>query len=314
MGTVIDMGNLSLRAPAAAVRLPDGVQLHTELNAVDASVGVPTVVFLHGWTLDHRLWHRQLADLPERLGTPVRILAYDLRGHGLSTPTPLGAATLDQLADDLAAVLQEKAPTGPLILVGHSLGGMTILEYAHRYREVFTKRVAGVVLVSTSAEGASHTRYGLGPNLARLVRMVEMSSAGVIARFGPWRVHRPLMPVLTPGVRWLVFGQTVQDDWVRLTVSMVGAASLRAIGGFRPAVAVHHRVDALAAMSTLPVAVLVGSQDRLTPVRCSETIAEALPQAEHQVCKGAGHMLPLECPDEVTDAIARVCRQARPVD
>jgi pimeloyl-ACP methyl ester carboxylesterase len=117
------------------------------------------------------------------------------------------------------------------------------------------------------------------------------------------------MPVLGPGVRWLVFGQTVQDDWIRLTISMVGSASLRAIGGFRPAVAVHHRVDALDAMNGLPVAVLVGSQDRLTPVRCSETIAEALPNAVHRVCEGAGHMLPLECPDEVTDAIVAVCRQ-----
>lgn len=309
------MGNVAVRAAAArSVRLPDGVRLHTELHTTGSAEGSPTVVFLHGWTLDHRLWHRQLADLPKRFGGPIRLLAFDLRGHGRSTPTPLGAATLTQLADDLAVVLRKRAPTGPVILVGHSLGGMTILEFAHRHAEMFKDRVSGVVLVSTSAEGAAHTRYGLSPALARLVRMVEMSSAGVIARFGPWRPHRPLMSVLVPGVRWLVFGQTVEDDWLRLTVSMVGSASLRAIGGFRPAVAVHHRVDALTAMSAVPVSVLVGSHDRLTPIPCSETIAAALPHAEHRICEGAGHMLPLECPEEVTDAIARVCRQAGPVD
>ncbi|HLL68877.1 MAG TPA: alpha/beta hydrolase [Micromonosporaceae bacterium] len=308
------MGDLALGASTvASVRLPDGVRLHTEIHGGRAEAQTPTIVLLHGWTLDHRLWHQQIVDIPKRIGGPVRLVAFDLRGHGRSTPTPLGTATLTQLADDLAAVIRKKVPTGPIILVGHSLGGMAILEYAHRHHETFTQRVAGVVLVSTSAEGAAHTMYGLNPNLARVVRMVEVSSAGVLARFGPWRMHRPLMPVLGPGVRWLVFGQEAQDDWVRLTISMVGSASLRAIGGFRPSVAVHHRVDALAAMSEVPVAILVGSRDRLTPVRCSETIAAELPHAVHQICAGAGHMLPLECPDDVTDAIVQVCRQASQV-
>jgi pimeloyl-ACP methyl ester carboxylesterase len=305
------MGNVVV----APVRLPDGACLytesHTEGSATAAIDATPiTVVLLHGWTLDNRLWRRQIADLPELVGAPIRLLTFDLRGHGRSSSTGRADATLAQLADDLAIVLRDRAPDGRLVLVGHSLGGMTIMEYAHRFADDFARQVLGVVLVSTSAEGSSRTSYGLRPQLAGVIRFLEIQGAGLLARSGPWRPHRLLMPLLAPGVRWLVFGQRVDASWVALTAAMVGSAPLCAIGGFRPAVGVHHRVDALAKMAHLPVAVLVGSRDRLTPSTCAATIAEALPHAEHILCEGAGHMLPIERPDAVTAAIARVCAAA----
>jgi pimeloyl-ACP methyl ester carboxylesterase len=289
----------------------DGVRLHTVLHDC---AGPLTVVFVHGWTLDHRLWRRQVGDLAERLGTPVRLLAFDLRGHGRSSATRRVGATIEQLADDLAAVLRERAPDDRVVLVGHSLGGMAVMEYAHRHPDDFAARVAGVVLVSTSAQGSARTSYGLSPSLARLVRLVETRGADLLARTGPWPLHRPLMPLLSPGVRWLVFGSQADDAAISFAASMVGGTSLSAIGGFRPSVALHDRVAALAAMRQLPVAVLVGSEDRLTPPACAHTIADALPRAELKVCTGAGHMLPIERPDDVTDAIAVVCRAAGRVD
>jgi pimeloyl-ACP methyl ester carboxylesterase len=268
------------------------------------------VVLLHGWTLDNRLWLHQIADLPDRLGVPVQLLAFDLRGHGRSSATRGADATLEQLADDLAAVLEQVAPTGPLVLVGHSLGGMTIMEYAHRHAAGFAERVVGVVLISTSAEGSSRTSYGLSPRLARVMRILEIQGAGLLARSGAWRPHRRLMPLLAPGVRWLVFGHRVDTSWIALTASMVGNAPLCAIGGFRPSVDLHHRVETLAAMRGLPTAVLVGSLDRLTPPACAGTIARELPDAELVICDEAGHMLPIERPDVVTDAIVSVIRRA----
>jgi pimeloyl-ACP methyl ester carboxylesterase len=291
------------------VRLPDGVRLHTIAHC-RAETTPLTVVFVHGWTLDHRMWRCQLADLPHRLGVPVQLVAFDLRGHGLSSPTNRAGATIEQLGDDLAVVVRELASGGRVVLVGHSLGGMAIMEYAHRHPADFAQRVAGVVLVSTSAEGSSRTSYGLSPWLAFIIRVLETRSADVLARSGSWRPHRRLMPLISPGVRWLVFGNSADAAWVSLTTSMVGTASLCAIGGFRPSVSLHDRVAALVAMRDLPAAVLVGSRDRLTPQACAETIADALPLAERFVCTGAGHMLPLERPDDVTDAIARVCLAA----
>jgi pimeloyl-ACP methyl ester carboxylesterase len=290
------------------VELPDEIRLYVEEYG-DPSADL-TVVLLHGWTLDARLWHRQVADLPARLGSPLRIVTFDLRGHGNSTACPRDATTLFRLADDLAEVLRARVPTGRVVLAGHSMGGMTIMEYAHRHPEDFAERVAGVVLVATSAEGTLHTTYGVPTALARVIRRVEQAGLAVLARSGPWRPHRPVMPVLAPGLRWFGFGDSADPEAVRLTADMIGSARLTAIGGFRPWIDLHNRVDALEAMRALPAAVLVGARDRLTPLSCAETIARALPDAEHVVCPQAGHMLPLECPDEVSDAIVRVCRQA----
>src|SRR5262249_18711891 len=197
-----------------------------------------------------------------------------------------------------------------VVLVGHSMGGMTIMEYAHRHSAEFTQRVAGVVLMCTTAEGTTHTRYGLTPSVARVVRALEMTGAALLARSGPWRPHRPVMPVLSPGVRWLGFGRIADPAAVRLTLAMIGSARLAAIGGFRPWIDEQHRVDSLVHLATVPTGVLVGAQDRLTPATCAETIVAALPHAEHVIFQDAGHMLPLEHPDDVTGAIARVCQRA----
>jgi pimeloyl-ACP methyl ester carboxylesterase len=299
--------------PGAPVSLPDGVLLHTvEHSSGDGDPGL-TVVLLHGWTLDARLWQRQIADLPGRLGAAVSIVAFDMRGHGRSSASPRDTTTLAQLADDLAAVLQQLVPTGRIVLVGHSMGGMAISEYAHRYPDEFAARVAGVVFVASSAEGTRHTTYGLPPKVARLVRLIEETGAGVLARSGPWRPHRYVMPALGPAMRWLVFGPQVDVEALRLTASMVASARLATIGGFRPSLVTHQRIDALASMRRLPVAVLVGAADRLTPRRCAENIVAAVPRAEYLVFEEAGHMLPLERPDEVTEAIAHICRRAMTV-
>jgi len=297
----------------ALVRTPDGARLFTEVTSVLSARGTTpvTVVLLHGWTLDNRLWAKPIEALPALVNRPIRMLTMDLRGHGRSTCTGRSDATLAQLADDLATVLDARAPDGPLILVGHSLGGMTIMEYAHRYADDFARRVTGVVLISTSAEGSSRTSYGLNPQLAFILRFLETQGAAILARSGAWRPHRLLMPLLSPGVRWLVFGQRAEPSWITLTNAMVGAAPLCAIGGFRPAVGRHSRVEALAVMRRLPAAVLVGTRDRLTPLACAETIAAALPRSEHLVIEDAGHMLPLERPDEVAGAIARVVNARR---
>jgi pimeloyl-ACP methyl ester carboxylesterase len=119
-----------------------------------------------------------------------------------------------------------------------------------------------------------------------------------------------MMPVLYPGVRWLGFGRVADPEAVRLTIGMIGTTRLASIGGFRPWIDEQHRVDALVHMASLPAAVLVGGQDRLTPSSCAETIVNALPGAEHVIFPDAGHMLPLECPEGVTGAIARICQRA----
>jgi pimeloyl-ACP methyl ester carboxylesterase len=297
-------------AERSEVELPDGVRLHVETTGpADAPV---TVILLHGWCLDRRTWHRQVSGLAEALGGPdnARFIAYDARGHGRSSSTRLGSATLGQLGDDLAEVLRQLAPEGPVVLAGHSMGGMTIMEYAHQHAEEFAARIAGLVFVATTAEGATHTRYGLPPHFARLMRAAETAGAGVLARCGAWHPHRAVLPALRPGLRWLLFGDGYEPSDLRLTMSSVGRASLRSIGGFRESIGAQQRLETLAALGDVPAAVLVGDRDRLTPPPCAESIAEALPGTELTVCPGAGHMLMLERPAEVTAALAAVIARA----
>jgi pimeloyl-ACP methyl ester carboxylesterase len=288
----------------AEIRLADGPRLHVRTAGPP---GAPiTVVLLHGWVLDGRTWHRQVRPLAK----VARVVTYDARGHGRSGGLRRGAATLDRLGDDLAEVLSAVAPTGPVVLAGHSLGGMTIMEYAHRHPEDFAARVAGLVFLSTTAEGHTHTVYGLPPRVAHLVRVAEMTSAQVLARMGDWRPHRALTLALRPSLRWLLFGHPCDPADVRLTTKAVARAPLGSIGGFRSSVGAQARLDTLAALPTVPTAVLVGERDRLTPPVCARSIAKALPGAALTTCPDAGHMLMLERPDVVTAAVLDVVHAA----
>jgi pimeloyl-ACP methyl ester carboxylesterase len=299
--------NAEVRMPDQMLRLTDGVRLHVESHGrADAPL---TVVLLHGWTLDGRTWHRQFAAVREALGESVRVVTYDARGHGRSDGTPLRSATLARLGDDLAEVLDGLAPAGPVILVGHSMGGMAIMEYAHRHAEAFAARIAGLVFVSTTAEGHTHTSYGLPAQAARLLRLLEVTGAAVLARCGAWRPPSLLLRALRPALRWLLFGDLCDPADIRLAASAVACTSLRSIGGFRSSIGAQRRLDTLAALADVPAAALVGERDRLTPARCAESIVEVLPTTALTVCPGAGHMLMLERPDEVSAAIVAVSRQ-----
>ena len=136
---------LDAPGPAGGVRTDDGLRLHVEEDGdPDAPV---TVVFSHGFTaqLEEFLLQR------ETLRTRARLVFYDQRGHGRS---PLGApenATMEQLGRDLAAVIAQRVPRGPVVLVGHSMGGMTLMTFARQHPDVVRDRVAGAFLLATSA-------------------------------------------------------------------------------------------------------------------------------------------------------------------
>lgn len=290
------------------ITLADGVSLRVE--AAGPATAALTVVLLHGWTLDRRIWYRQVGALRAEFGDAVRVVSYDARGHGDSGCTTRRSATLAQLGDDLAEVLAQVAPDGPVVLAGHSMGGMTIMEYAHRHPADFAARTAGLVLVSTTAEGDTHTDYGLPPRISRLMRAAELAGAGLLARCGPRRPPRVVLRALRPSLRWLLFGDVCDPEDLRLTAEAVARAALVSIGGFRPSIGAQQRLDTLAALGDLPAVTLVGDRDRLTPPPCAEAIAAALRSTELIMLPGAGHMPMLERAEQVNAALAAMTRRA----
>ncbi len=108
---------------SCVVTTPDGVPL--AVREVGPESAPLTVVFAHGFCLRMGSFHFQRARLSEQWGDQVRMVFYDQRGHGQSGEAPPDTYTVEQLGQDLESVLAVMAPRGPVVLVGHSMGGMT---------------------------------------------------------------------------------------------------------------------------------------------------------------------------------------------
>ncbi|PWW24743.1 pimeloyl-ACP methyl ester carboxylesterase [Geodermatophilus normandii] len=299
----------------AAVATPDGALLHATVDGVDDAP--VTLVLAHGWTLSQAAWD----DVAGLLGTQVadgrlRLVRYDQRGHGRSTwgpPTrPTADVSIDQLGADLGTVLDELAPSGPVVLGGHSMGGMTVMCLAAARPELFGDRVRGVALVSTSAGDlrpeprtrAERVRQRLTPGALALA----LAGARAVERLR--RLLPPEHPRHRALVRDLLYGADATDGMVRAGAEIVHASTVRAFTAFLPALGRHEKRTELAALTRVLVEVLVGESDRLTPVRHSRQLAEVLPDAHLQVVPRTGHMLPVERPALVTASIARLLTEA----
>ena len=116
-----------LHSPRREVTCTDGVVLHAEVDEITpyaesrrSQSTDPTMVFVHGYALNLDCWHFQR----EAFRGKHRMVFYDQRSHGRSERSDREHATIEQLGDDLARVIEEVAPKGDVVLVGHSMGGM----------------------------------------------------------------------------------------------------------------------------------------------------------------------------------------------
>lgn len=298
----------------STVTADDGVPLSAEeIDPADGGAPELTVVLVHGYTLDRRCWHFQRRDLPCSTAPRVRVVLYDQRSHGRSGRSARCACTIEQLARDLDAVIRAMAPTGPLVLVGHSMGGMTIMGLAEHHPELFADRVAGVALVNTSAGEVG--RSGLPrPLLSR--RNPLMQLAGRIAEWQPGavetgrRLGNDLIWTLTRGY---AFGdRAVSPALVDLMDRMISGTSVEVMTSFLDTLGAHDRYAAVEGLRHVDALVVGGDADRLIPYRHSEAIVALLPDAELVRVSGAGHMAMLEQPDVVTDALLGLLARCAP--
>lgn len=286
----------------------DGTGLHVEESGPS---GAPvTVLLAHGWTLDERCW-APVADalVARREGPRTRVVRYDHRAHGRSDDTLAASMTLEQLADDMAEVIAQACPSGPLVLAGHSMGGMTAMAMAQRHPDLVAERVAGVALVATASGGlGGAATLGLRGRPARAF----LAGRERVQRSPRWTERRELTryPLLIgPGMRAMLLGRRPGAQAVRLTCAAVAGCRPTTISGFTPTLTTHERDGALAAFADLPVEVMVGSRDRLTPPRLTHRIRRNLPRSSMTIFPDAGHMLPVEQVGGVADRIAALVRQ-----
>jgi pimeloyl-ACP methyl ester carboxylesterase len=295
------------------VAATDGVPIAVEeVDPADGGKPALTVVFVHGFALSRRCWHFQRRDLAESLDPRVRLVLYDQRSHGRSGRADPRSSTIDTMADDLAEVLRVMVPTGPIVLVGHSMGGMTIMGLAEKDPDLFADRIAGVALIATSAGEVG--KQGLPRPLLSKHSPVARS-VGQLAEWQPGLVEliRGAGGRLTRrAVRLLAFGtRGVSSRLVEFVVDMLNVSSVGALTDFVPTLSSHNRYAALAGLAHCRVLVVSGDKDRLTPFQHAERIAAELPDAELVCVPGAGHMIMLEQPELVTGHLIELIRSCK---
>ena len=290
------------------VTTPDGIPLVVrEVGPVTAPL---TVVFSHGFCLRMGSFHFQRAALAQRWGEQVRMVFYDQRGHGQSAPAPIETYTVEQLGRDLQTILHVMVPRGPVVLVGHSMGGMTVLSHARQFPGMYPRRVVGAALISSAAEGLPRSPLG------EILQNPALEAVRFTARYAPRLAHRTrgaARSALRPILKTASFGsEEVSPSVAAFAEAMIHDTPVTTLVEFLHALEVHDETAALPVLARVQTLIACGEADLLTPVKHSEEMAAALPDAELVIVPGAGHLVQLEQPEVINDALVRLVERATP--
>ena len=277
--------------------LDDGARLFIE----EVGPEVPrAAVFIHGSALRTDLWHYQM----EGLGGQ-RLVFFDLRGHGLSKPKGDDDFTIERMARDLEAVIQELG-LEEVVLVGHSVGAMIALDLCRLRPELMGSTVKGLVVLNGTYGPVFETIIG-GATVARLERLARRP-LDVIGKQAPTidrlrKVVRPSDAVFW-GVAFAAFGPKASASQIDFTYDMVAETESDVIFDL---VRSYRKFDVAEVLGefTVPTLVVGGTHDRLTVARASEYLAEHLPKADLHIFENCGHMSMLERHEEVNSLIER---------
>lgn len=296
------------RDHSSVVVTDDGVEL--AVRDVGPRNAPLTVVFAHGFCLRMGSFHFQRARLAAEWGDQVRMVFYDQRGHGDSGVAPPATYTVPRLGQDLEAVLAATVPRGPVVLVGHSMGGMTVLSHARQFPRHYGRRIVGAALISSAAKGVSRSPLG------EILRNPALEAVQFSVRYVPNLVHRgrgAARGVIAPILRAASYGtDQISPSVVAFSEEMMHSTPVPTMVGFLHALEVHDESAGLAALATIPTLVACGDHDLLTPVGYSRAMAATLWDCELVIVPGAGHLVQLEEPDVIDDALVRLVERATP--
>jgi pimeloyl-ACP methyl ester carboxylesterase len=298
----------TLRGDEHPVVTDDGVRLHVEVDEPAGREDL-TVIFSHGYALNLDEWHFQRRDLRGQ----ARLVFWDQRSHGRSVPAPTESLSFERLAFDLGQVIDEVAPKGPLVLAGHSMGGMTVMALTAARPDLFANRVGGVAMITTSHRDLATTPLMVPGAPGRFARRVAPGVVAALAR-QPDLIERgrragsDLGYVLTRRYSFIDRGS---PSLVRYTAQMNAETPIDVVAAFLPLFSTNDQHASLDVLGGMPVLVIGAAGDRLTPVEHSRALAEALPDADYVEIPDSGHMVLLERHEAVTENLAKLIERVR---
>ncbi len=276
------------------VRSFDGTEL-TVRAAGDAAR--PVLVFAHGFSLDLTTWHYQWKDLSDRF----RCVLFDFRSHGRSAPAVRGDLSIGAMAHDLASVIDATDGESQVVVVAHSMGGMTVLQMAESRPDIFAGRLAGVVLAGTAA--ADLLRGAMG-SVTEILRPRLGSIRAAAERVNHVRRHVVSRPGDLGGLaaRLTQFGPDashhIVDHVVALAARAPSAVWTDGLAGLMD-MDLRHAVRHV----RVPALVVVGEHDRVTPPAAAVELAGELPDGRLEMIAGAGHVPMMERHEEFNRAL-----------
>jgi pimeloyl-ACP methyl ester carboxylesterase len=291
-----------IRGREVPVRSADGTGLHAEVFGREDA---PTVVLVHGWTNELAAWHHQIRDLMGEF----RVVAYDQRGHGRSEPPQQGQYHADALGDDLHAVITACVPSGQrCVVVGHSMGGMTVVAWAGRHPEQVRDHVAAAMLIGTGMGDLLEQLLVLRPRVgSRLFRALAPHAFAI-----PLKLPQHTTPLSYRAIRYIALSPKASPGAVAFSDEMTAHCPAPVRAGFGRSLNTLDLYESVPRLA-VPTVVMVGELDKLTPPWHARKLAETLPDVVELVeLPDVGHMLQLEAPDEVTSRIAGLVRRFVP--
>jgi pimeloyl-ACP methyl ester carboxylesterase len=284
---------------AKDVTRPDGTRIHAELyGPADA----PVLLFTHGWGANSTEWYYAKRHLSDRF----RLVLWDLPGLGESTQPQDRNFALDKMASDLHAVMG-LAKGKPVVLVGHSIGGMINLTFCRLYPDLLRSQVAGIVQVDTTYTNPVETTKG-----SEFSRAIQKPVAEPL-------LHATIL--LSPVVRlmtWLSYENGLA--YIHNAESSFGGSETRGqldlVSRYQfessPAVVArgtlamfHWDATPVLPHVSAPALIIVGQQDTTTLPRASEYMQKTMPHAELKVVSPSAHYGLLEQHDAYDAAIAQ---------
>jgi pimeloyl-ACP methyl ester carboxylesterase len=291
--------------PTLRIPSDDGTEIAAEILG-DGHPG-PTLVFIHGWTFSSRSWHYQ-----RMLAERYRLVLMDHRDHGESGRGPRENRTVDQVGRDLYAVLRATCADRDVVLVGHSMGGMTIMALAADHPEMFGTQVKAVALLDTSAARDPEDAFGLRGPLAKVFTKNWVTSLALMVAdpAKAEKARRSGSRISVAISRFLNLGVKPDRRLATFTEAMSAQTTADVVGDFWLSLDAHDKRAALATLGKVPTLVVVGDRDRLTPPAHARAIAAAVPGARLLEVRGAGHCPMLEQPDVVNAALRELAAAA----